>query len=629
MSTPNGCGSGSGPRTPNGYRWSEISTTGARGPTRSRAAATAPVTTRESGKASSNVSQTAPATNITSNRSTRAIARIKAIPSRSRGKRRPGPPRASGLSTTSGTTTIGFGSARATNSLDAPWSIYELHAGSWKRRDGRPLGYRELAEPLIAHVRELGFTHVELLPLMEHPFYGSWGYQTIGYFAPTARFGTPQDFKYLVDQMHQAGIGVILDWVPSHFPDDLHGLNYFDGTHLYEHADRRRGYQPEWHSYVFDYERGEVRSFLCSSAMFWLDEYHADALRVDAVASMLYLDYARKEGEWLPNEHGGRENLGAVRFLRELNTRVYARHPDVQTIAEESTAWPGVSRPVDAGGLGFGMKWNMGWMHDSLRYFSKDPLYRKHHHNDVTFSLWYAFAENFVLPLSHDEVVHGKASLLGKMPGDAWQKFANLRALLGYMFAHPGKKLLFMGAELAAPTEWNHDAELDWGLEHSAQHAGVRRWVKDLNALYRTEPALWQDFSPRGFEWIDANDTDNSVLSLVRRDASGARLVLAVLNFTPVVRHNYQVGAPRGGHWEEVLNSDSSHYGGSGQGNLGGAHAAPTGTHGRYHTLSLTVPPLGVTLLRSVERAVAAQSESSPAPADGSAPGAAPHGERK
>jgi 1,4-alpha-glucan branching enzyme len=486
------------------------------------------------------------------------------------------------------------------NSLDAPWSIYELHVGSWRRHDGAVLGYRELAGPLVEHLTDLGFTHVELLPLMEHPFYGSWGYQTIGYFAPTARYGTPQDLKYLIDQLHQHGIGVILDWVPSHFPDDLHGLNYFDGTHLFEHADRRRGYQPEWQSYVFNYDRGEVRSFLASSAMFWLDEYHADALRVDAVASMLYLDYARKEGQWLPNEQGGRENWGAVRFLRELNTRVYERHPHVQTIAEESTAWPGVSRPVDAGGLGFGMKWNMGWMHDTLRYFAKDPLYRKHHHNDVTFSLWYAFAENFVLPLSHDEVVHGKGSLLGKMPGDEWQRFANLRALLGYQFVHPGKKLLFMGAELAARTEWNHDVELDWGLEHRAPHAGVRRWLKDLNALYRAEPALWQDFSPRGFEWIDANDTDNSVLTFVRRDASGTRLALAALNFTPVPRHNYQVGVPRGGFWEEVLNSDSSHYGGSGQGNLGGAHAAPTGTHGRYHTLSLTLPPLGMALLRSV-----------------------------
>jgi 1,4-alpha-glucan branching enzyme len=493
-----------------------------------------------------------------------------------------------------------LGKRAAANALDAPWSIYELHLGSWRRRDGAVLSYRELAEPLIEHVTRLGFTHVEFLPLMEHPFYGSWGYQTIGYFAPTARYGTPQDLKALIDRLHGHGIGVILDWVPSHFPDDLHGLTFFDGTHLYEHADRRRGYHPEWHSYVFNYDRGEVRSFLASSAIFWLDEYHADAIRVDAVASMLYLDYSRKDGEWLPNERGGRENFGAVRFLRELNTGVYARYPDVHTIAEESTAWPGVSRPVDAGGLGFGMKWNMGWMHDTLRYFAKDPLYRKHHHRDVTFSLWYAFAENFVLPLSHDEVVHGKGSLLGKMPGDEWQRFANLRVLLGYMFAHPGKKLLFMGAELAAPTEWNHDRELDWGLLQNPSHAGVCRWLQDLNAVYRAEPALWQDCTPRGFEWIDANDTDNSVLTFVRRDVSGKRLVLASLNFTPVPRHNYQVGVPRGGFWEEVLNSDSPHYGGSGQGNLGGAHAAPIGTHGRYHTLSLTLPPLGVTLLRSV-----------------------------
>ena len=488
------------------------------------------------------------------------------------------------------------------NALDAPCSVYEMHLGSWRRSGGRPLGFRDVAEPLIRHVTDLGFTHVEFLPLMEHPFYGSWGYQTIGYFAPTARYGAPQDLKYLVDRLHQSGIGVILDWVPSHFPDDLHGLKYFDGTHLYEHVDRRRSYQPEWHSYAFDYERSEVRAFLLSSAMFWLEEYHADGLRVDAVASMLYLDYARREGEWLPNETGGRENVGAVRFLRELNTAVYGRHPDCQTVAEESTAWPLVSRPVEMGGLGFGMKWNMGWMHDTLHYFSTDPLFRKHHHKDVTFSLWYAFSENFVLPLSHDEVVHGKRSLLGKMPGDDWQRFANLRLLLGWLFTHPGKKLLFMGAELATPREWQHDGELDWSLEHSASHAGVRRWVKDLNALYRSEPALWQrDFTPDGFEWIECGDTNNSVISFVRRDASGRRLLLAVLNFTPVPRHNYEVGAPRGGFWQEVLNSDAPHYGGSGQGNLGGVHAAPTRTHGRYHTLSLTIPPLGMTLLRSIE----------------------------
>ncbi len=488
------------------------------------------------------------------------------------------------------------------NALDAPWSIYELHVGSWRRRDGRWLGFRDLAEPLIEHVCDMGFTHVEFLPLMEHPFYGSWGYQTIGYFAPSARYGTPQDLKYLVDRLHQAGIGVIFDWVPSHFPDDLHGLNYFDGTHLYEHADRRRGYQPEWHSYVFDYARPEVKAFLLSSAMFWLGEYHADGLRVDAVASMLYLDYARKDGEWLPNEHGGRENTAAIAFLRELNTTAYRRHPDTQTFAEESTAWPMVSRPVELGGLGFGMKWNMGWMHDTLRYFSTDPLFRKYHHRDITFSLWYAFAENFVLPLSHDEVVYGKRSLLGKMPGDDWQRFANLRALYGYMFAHPGKKLLFMGAELGVWSEWNHEAELDWRGAEAPSNAGVRRWLKDLNALYRSEPALWQrDFVPHGFEWIDCNDADHSVIAFVRRDASGRRLVLAVANLTPVPHANYQIGAPRGGYWRELLNSDATLYGGSGQGNLGGVHAAPTATHGRYHTLSLTLPPLSVMLLGSVD----------------------------
>ena len=486
--------------------------------------------------------------------------------------------------------------------LDAPWSVYELHLGSWRRRDGRWLEYREIAEPLIAHVRELGFTHVELMPVMEHPFYGSWGYQTTGYFSPTARYGTPQDLKYLIDELHKAGIGVVLDWVPSHFPDDVHGLTFFDGTHLYEHADRRRGYHPEWHSYLFNYDRREVAAFLTSSAMFWLDEYHADALRVDAVASMLYLDYARKEGEWLPNESGGRENTAAIAFMRELNRALYARFPDTQTIAEESTAWPMVSRPIELGGLGFGMKWNMGWMHDTLAYFSTDPVYRKYHHREITFSLWYAFTENFVLPLSHDEVVYGKRSLLAKMPGDDWQRFANLRTLYGYMWAHPGKKLLFMGGELGVPNEWSHEGEVDWGLLQDARHFGVQRWVQDLNRLYRAEPALHElDFIDRGFEWIDANDYDNSVLSFLRRDSSGRRLVLVVANFTPVPRPGYQIGVPRGGRWDELLNSDAAVYGGSGQGNLGGVDAAPTGSHGRYHSLTLTVPPLAVLFLRNVE----------------------------
>jgi 1,4-alpha-glucan branching enzyme len=497
-----------------------------------------------------------------------------------------------------------LGRRRSANALDAPWSIYELHIGSWRRPDGQPLSYRELAEPLARYVREVGFTHVELLPVMEHPFYGSWGYQTIGYFAPTARYGTPQDFKYLIDVLHQHGIGVVLDWVPSHFPDDLHGLAFFDGTHLYEHADRRRGYHPDWHTYIFNYGRHEVRAFLISSAMFWMDEYHADALRVDAVASMLYLDYGRREGEWIPNEHGGRENTEAIHFLRELNKSLYARHPDTQTIAEESTAWPLVSRPTQIGGLGFGMKWNMGWMHDTLEYFSTDPLFRKYHHSRITFSLWYAFSENFVLPLSHDEVVYGKRSLLGRMPGDDWQKLANLRTLLGYMFAHPGKKLLFMGAELGAWTEWNHETELDWSLLQRPLHAGLHRWVTDLNRLYRSEPALWQlDFRGNGFEWIDNNDSDNSVISFVRRDATGRRLVIAVINLTPVPHANYQIGAPCGGYWEEILNSDADIYGGSGQGNLGGVRAAPVATHGRYHTLSLTVPPLSAVYFRHVAEA--------------------------
>jgi 1,4-alpha-glucan branching enzyme len=489
----------------------------------------------------------------------------------------------------------------AANALGAAWSIYELHIGSWRRRDGRPLPYRELAAPLVAHLRTLNFTHVELMPLMEHPFYGSWGYQTTGYFAPTARYGTPQDLKYLIDELHKAGIGVVLDWVPSHFPGDAHGLAFFDGTHLFEHADRRRGYHPEWHSYLFNYDRREVASFLLSSAMFWLEEYHADGLRVDAVASMLYLDYARRDGEWIPNEHGGRENTAAIAFLRELNKAVYARFPDVQVIAEESTAWPMVSRPTDLGGLGFGMKWNMGWMHDTLEYFAADPVYRKYRHREITFSLWYAFAENFVLPLSHDEVVYGKRSLLAKMPGDDWQRFASLRTLLGYMWTHPGKKLLFMGGELGAWSEWNHETELDWSLAGRPPHAGMLRFVEDLNRLYRDEPALWeQDFSDRGFEWIDCNDADNSVISFVRKDSSGRRLLLAVVNFTPVPRFNYQIGAPRTGHWEEVLNSDAPLYGGSGQGNFGGVSTAPVAAHGRYHALGLTLPPLAIVCFRNV-----------------------------
>ncbi len=486
------------------------------------------------------------------------------------------------------------------NALGAPWSIYEVHLGSWRRTaDGRSLSYREVAEPLADYVAEMGFTHVELLPLMEHPFYGSWGYQTLGYFAPTSRFGTPQDFKYLIDVLHQRGIGVILDWVPSHFPADEHGLAFFDGTHAFEHQDRRQGYHPEWHSYIFNYGRNEVRAFLLSSAVFWLDEYHIDALRVDAVASMLYLDYSRRDGEWIPNAFGGRENLDAMSFLRKLNSTVYELYPDVQTIAEESTAWPMVSRPVHIGGLGFGMKWNMGWMHDTLSYMQTDPLFRKYHHHRLTFSLVYAFTENFVLPLSHDEVVYGKGSLLGKMPGDEWQKFANLRALFGYMMLHPGKKLLFMGGEIGQEREWSHESAVDFAALERPFNAGLKRWVRDLNTLYRGERSLHEhDFSADGFEWIDCNDSEESVLSFLRKGSADAPMILAIVNFTPVPRPNYQVGVPCGGYWQEVLNSDAELYGGSGQGNLGGVDAAPVGAHGRYYSLTLTLPPLGVVVLK-------------------------------
>jgi len=484
------------------------------------------------------------------------------------------------------------------NALDAPISIYEVHLGSWQRvpEEGqRSLSYREHAQALVHYVREMGFTHVELMPVMEHPFYGSWGYQCTGFFAPTARFGAPQDFMHLVDRLHQAGIGVILDWVPSHFPTDEHGLVYFDGTYLYEHADPKKGYHPEWKSSIFNYGRNEVRAILISNALFWLDRYHADSLRVDAVASMLYLDYARQPGEWIPNEYGGREDLEAVRFLRELNEAVYRDYPDVQTIAEESTAWPMVSRPTWVGGLGFGMKWNMGWMHDTLGFFSHDPVYRKYRHDQITFSIWYAFHENFVLPLSHDEVVHGKGSLIGKMPGDDWQKFANLRTLFGYQWTHPGKKLLFMGGEFGQWREWNHDDSLDWHLLQFPLHQGVRRFVQDLNRLYRSEPALHRrDFSIDGFAWVDLHDWEASIVSYLRRDPDSGEMLLVVCNFTPVVRHNYRVGVPHGGYWAEVLNSDASLYGGSGQGNLGGRDAAPVATHGHFHSLCLTLPPLAI-----------------------------------
>ena len=497
---------------------------------------------------------------------------------------------------------------RLRNALDAPMSIYEMHLGSWRRGDDNRLPtYRDTALQLAGYVRDMGFTHVELMPITEHPFYGSWGYQTTGYFAPTSRYGEPQDLMYLIEVLHQHDIGVILDWVPSHFPADNHGLAQFDGSHLYEHADPRQGFHPEWNSAIFNYGRNEVRSFLLSSALFWLDKYHIDGIRVDAVASMLYLDYARKSGEWIPNRNGGRENLAAVDFLRHLNEAVYRDYPDVQVIAEESTSWPMVSRPVTMGGLGFGMKWNMGWMHDTLDYMRQEPIHRKYHHERLTFSIWYAFFENFVLPLSHDEVVYGKGSLIGKMPGDAWQQFANLRLLFGYMWAHPGKKLLFMGGEFAQRREWTHEGALEWWVAGMAEHAGVQRWVRDLNALLRSEPALHEiDFDQAGFEWVGAGDAETSVLSFLRKPKRGAPL-LAVCNFTPVVRGNYSVGVPQGGLWRELLNSDAGVYGGSGVGNLGAVKAAPIGAHGRGHSLTLTLPPLAVVLLKPDDGAKAAR----------------------
>jgi 1,4-alpha-glucan branching enzyme len=489
------------------------------------------------------------------------------------------------------------GRARA-NALDAPMSIYEVHLGSWRRDPAQPnrlLGYREIAPQLAEYVQAQGFTHVELMPLTEHPFYGSWGYQTTGYFAPTARYGSPQDLMALIDCLHARGIGVILDWVPSHFPNDAHGLALFDGTHLYEHADPRQGFHPEWHSCIFNYGRHEVRAFLLSSALFWLDRYHVDGLRVDGVASMLYLDYARRAGEWVPNVHGGRENLEAVTFLRQLNESVYQAHPDVQTIAEESTAWPQVSRPTWLGGLGFGLKWNMGWMHDTLDYFHHDPIHRRFHQHQITFSLWYAFSENFVLPLSHDEVVHGKGSLLRKMPGDDWQRFANLRCLLGYMWGHPGKKLMFMGGEIGQWREWNHDASLDWHLLDHPAHAGLQAWVRDLNVTLVRTPALHQrDFDAAGFAWVDCADAANSVVAFLRNPADGGRPMLVVCNFTPVPRHGYRLGVPLPGRWREVLNSVATCYGGSGMGNWGGVYAAAVPAHGHDQSIELTLPPLGL-----------------------------------
>jgi 1,4-alpha-glucan branching enzyme len=485
---------------------------------------------------------------------------------------------------------------RTHNSLHAPMSIYEVHLGSWKRvpeDNNRPLTYRELAPQLAEYVNRTGFTHVEIMPIMEHPFYGSWGYQVTGFFAPTSRHGTPQDFMYLIDYLHQHGIGVILDWVPSHFPNDAHGLSFFDGTHLYEHADPRQGMHPDWDTCIFNYGRNEVRSFLVSNGLFWLDKYHADGLRMDAVASMLYLDYSRSEGEWIPNQYGGRENLEAVEFIRRFNEEAYRAHPDIQMIAEESTSWPMATKPTYVGGLGFGLKWDMGWMHDTLRYCRQDPVFRKYHHNELTFRSLYSFSENFVMPLSHDEVVHGKGSLLSKMPGDRWQKFANLRLLLGYLYAQPGKKLLFMGGEIGQWREWDHNTGLDWHLLNYDFHSGLLRWVEDINRLYRNDIALQLDTEPAGYEWIDGSDADNSVIAFLRKAASGES-ILVVCNFTPVPRRDYLVGVPSGGYWKELLNSDGKEYGGSGSGHFGGIHAAARPMHGRDYSLELTLPPLAI-----------------------------------
>jgi 1,4-alpha-glucan branching enzyme len=488
------------------------------------------------------------------------------------------------------------------NAIGEAQSIYEMHIGSWKRKSDKKddwLSYRELAPLLADYLTGLNFTHVEFLPVMEHPFYGSWGYQTTGYFAPTSRYGTPQDFMYLVDYLHQKGIGVLLDWVPSHFPGDEHGLVYFDGTHLYEHADSREGFHPDWKSYIFNYGRGEVRSFLFSSAMFWLEKFHIDGLRVDAVASMLYRDYSRKRGEWIPNKFGGRENLEAIDFLKRLNEEVYKTFPDVQMIAEESTAWPMVSKPTYVGGLGFGMKWNMGWMHDVLYYMGKNPVHRKYHHNELTFSLLYAFTENYVLALSHDEVVHGKGSLVNKMPGDDWQRLANLRLLFTFQFTHPGKKLLFMGGEFAQWREWAHDGALDWNLTAYDRHKGIELLVRDLNTLYRTVSALHElDCDAAGFEWIDFKDWENSVISYLRKGRDPADAVLVVCNFTPVPRYKYLVGVPAAGMWKEIFNSDSALYGGSNLGNSGAVASTGKPCLGRKQSVELTLPPLGAIVFR-------------------------------
>ena len=486
------------------------------------------------------------------------------------------------------------------NAHDAPIAVYEVHLGSWMRGDGgRYLTYLEAAERLAAYCLDLGFTHVELLPITEHPFDGSWGYQPTGYFAPTSRFGKPAEFMAFVDHLHRNGIGVILDWVPAHFPSDEHGLGYFDGTHLYEHADPRMGKHQDWGTLIFNYGRHEVRNFLLGSALFWLDRYHLDGVRVDAVASMLYLDYSRKAGEWVPNEYGGNENLAAVSFLKMFNERAYAEFPGVMTIAEESTAWPMVSRPTYLGGLGFGFKWNMGWMHDVLQYMTEDPVHRKYHHDKLTFGLLYAFTENFVLPFSHDEVVHGKGSMVNKMPGDEWQQYANLRALYGFMWTHPGKKLLFMGQEFGQRAEWNHDHSLEWWVTRFPFHAGLQALLRDLNRIYREEPALHEvDFTPRGFEWIDANDREQSVLAYLRRASDPADFLVVAANFTPVPRHGYRIGVPEFTSYRELVNTDAAIYGGADVGNLGHVQAQAIPCHGRPASLSLTLPPLATLVFK-------------------------------
>lgn len=485
------------------------------------------------------------------------------------------------------------------NGLDRPYSVYEVHLGSWRRnRDNKFLTYVELAKELVSYLKDMGFTHVEFMPVMEYPYDPSWGYQLTGYFAPTSRFGKPEDFKLLVDTLHQHDIGVILDWVPSHFPEDAHGLGNFDGSHLYEHPDRRKGYHPDWKSLIFNYGRNEVRAFLISNALFWLDQYHVDGLRVDAVASMLYLDYSREEGEWEPNQYGNNEHLEAISFLKELNETIYGSFKGVQTIAEESTAFTGVSKPVHLGGLGFGMKWMMGWMHDTLEYFKKEPIYRRHHQNDITFSLTYAFTENFMLPFSHDEVVYGKRSLLYRMPGDEWQRFANLRLLFGYMFTHPGAKLIFMGAEFGQSEEWNFQQSLDWHLTQYGFHSGMQQLVRDLNTLYKSSPALYEkQFSPEGFEWIDYGDAQNSVLTFIRKGHDAENTLYVACNFTPIPRKNYRMGMPKSGTLKEVFNSDDKKYGGSGMHNKA-VKAGKTPWHGKKHSVEITLPPLAVVIFQ-------------------------------